>query len=125
MEPCYEYKKSYTKADIKEFGRNTLIAAARIKNHLSTNHLAATNFFECLDELGLVREEIVGIEHLISANSPKDIVKARKMHVTAVFLEQEKQRIVGCMNERRIAAISALVSEKASTSARVRAGVTP
>mmetsp|Transcript_29914 Transcript_29914/g.62943 ORF Transcript_29914/g.62943 Transcript_29914/m.62943 type:complete len:142 (+) Transcript_29914:219-644(+) len=125
MDPSYEHEKSYNKADIKEFGRSTLIAAARIKNQLATNHLAAMKNIECLVEIGVAREEIVGIEHLISTNSLKDIVKAREMHVMAIFLEQEKQRIVGRMNEKRIAAISAQVSEKASASARVRAGVAP
>ncbi len=124
MDPSYEHEKTYSKADIKEFGRSTLIAAARIKHQLATNHLARNHYTDaCLGEVGYAREEIIGIEHLIGTKSPKDIVKARKIHVVAVLLEQEKQRIFGRVNERKIADVSAQDSEKAAAYARVRAGV--
>lgn len=103
--------------------RDTVQEATRIRRMLRVRMGASGEDVPTLSQCGLEGHEIVGIEHLVLHNVPKKTSKIRKHHSQIVLQEQEKQR-TSCQNDPdRLAAQSAITSEKSSLQARRRADV--
>mmetsp|Transcript_5085 Transcript_5085/g.10450 ORF Transcript_5085/g.10450 Transcript_5085/m.10450 type:complete len:182 (-) Transcript_5085:126-671(-) len=121
----YARNKSYTAKERKVFSRNALVEAARIRKIVATisNEMDDESMITRLESCGVAREEITGLEHLVLEKSPKNIVKARQMHVQSMMLEHEKQNIVGFKDENRLAFVSRSTSKRAVFRARIRASV--
>lgn len=86
--------KSYSKEERKQFGRDALSEAIRIKKlvlRASRPSSSTKDVFKFLlknNVIGL--EEIVGIEHLVLGKSASKLLKERKDHARAVLLEQDR-----------------------------------
>lgn len=103
--------------------RDTVQEAIRIRRMLRVRMEASGEDVPTLAQCGLEGHEIVGIEHLVLHKVPKKTSKIRKHHSQIVLQEQEKQR-TSCQNDPdRLAAESAIISEKSSLQARRRADV--
>ncbi|KAL7467706.1 hypothetical protein ACHAXS_007957 [Conticribra weissflogii] len=120
----YSQIKSYTSRERKEFGRNTIIEAAKIRKILSSMS-DRSDYHRVMNHLGsrgVSTEEIVGIEQFVLLKAPHDVIKERRTHARSILLEQEKQRIMGLVDDERLALISSSTSKRAAVQARIRAG---
>mmetsp|Transcript_16554 Transcript_16554/g.34422 ORF Transcript_16554/g.34422 Transcript_16554/m.34422 type:complete len:190 (-) Transcript_16554:58-627(-) len=115
----YSYSKSYSKEERKLFSKRALIDAHKIRNALASRDACASSFtLNRLETCGIRKEELIGLENLTLEKSPADIVKVRSMLKKAVLLEQEKQRLLSCSDENRLAELSCMMSGKSGKRAR-------
>lgn len=123
-EESYSQSKSYTSRERKEFARNAMIEATRIRKILSSMSDRSNDqmVMSRLESFGVSKDEIVGIEHFVLLNDPRDIIKKRQAHARSILLEQEKQRIMDFVDDKRLAFISKSSSKRAAVQARIRAG---
>lgn len=129
----YSYEKAMTPANELFYTssertfisrRDTVQEAARIRRVLRVGMEASdSDVPPTLAQCGLEGHEIVGIEHLVPHKVPKKTSKIRKLHSQNVLQEQEKQRTSSRNDPDRLAAQSAIISEKSSLQARTRADV--
>ncbi|KAL7502013.1 hypothetical protein ACHAWX_000430 [Stephanocyclus meneghinianus] len=91
-DPYYEKNKSYSSTDQKVFQNEAAYDACRIK-HLVTSCSEPTGLaFRQLMTQGLLsRQEILGIEHLVSINANKDL-RGRRAYIDLVLGVQKHMR---------------------------------
>ncbi len=128
----YSYEKASTPANILFYTgsdrsiskRDTVQEAVRIRRMLRAGMEASGEGVPTMAQCGLEGHEIVGLEHLVLHKVPKKSSKIRKHHSQIVLMEQEKQRrMENRVDPARLAAQSAILSEKSSLQARRRADV--
>ena len=128
----YSYEKAttpvnelfYTKSERKYISkRDTVQEAIRIRSKLREGIKASGEDVPNLAQCCLESHEVVGIEHLVLHKVPKKISNVRKNHSEKVLLEQKTQRAARQNDPGRLAAESALISEKSSLEERRRADI--
>ncbi len=121
----YARSKSYTSGERKMFSRNAIMEAAKIRRIVATISISSDDesMISRLESCGVTREEIAGIEHLVLEKSPKNLIKARRMHVQSMMFEHEKQKIIGFKDDNQLALVSRSTSKRAAFQARIRASV--
>mmetsp|Transcript_2502 Transcript_2502/g.5116 ORF Transcript_2502/g.5116 Transcript_2502/m.5116 type:complete len:188 (+) Transcript_2502:122-685(+) len=122
----YTKNMSYSSKERKEFNRNAIMEALRLRKVLFTptegfHEQQLENGFHLLESHGVEREEIVGIEHLVFELSPHAIMKTRQMHAHSILLEQEKHIIIGLRDEDSLALASEYTSTRSLYQATIRA----
>ncbi len=118
--------KSYTKEDRIMFSRRVICDARKIRNAIASNcdiGCITSNSIATLEACGVLSDEVVGLETFIFERSPADVAKLRRLHSRTVLLEQEKQRLLRCRDENRIAKASRFFSTKSAEKARIRAAL--
>ena len=129
----YAINKSYSKEDFKRFSMDTLVEAARIKNHVlltSSDPYTKVSFRYLIENHVIMPEEIQGIEHLLSKSAYK-LLQERRNHPRAVLSEQNRMEALPSdsmkqMKSRddiliQLATFSALRSSRSAKRARIRA----
>jgi len=85
-----ESKKSYSNDDRISFQAQTVFDASRIRNIISAYPLQTERAIHHAIDLGLLkREELVGIEHLVSEKSATNLIYGRRAHIALVLRAQE------------------------------------
>ena len=87
IDQLYANSKSYSKEDFKRFSMDTLVEAARIKNHVlltSSDPYTKVSFRYLIENHVIMPEEIQGIEHIISKSVFK-LQQERLHHPRAVL----------------------------------------
>ncbi len=120
----YSYSKSYTKEDRKLFSKNALMDANKMRNVLASRDAStSSSTLNNLESCGIKKEELIGLENLTLEKSPANIVKVRSLLTKAILLEQEKQRLISCIDENRLAELSRAFSEKSRRRAKQWAAI--
>jgi hypothetical protein len=124
-DPSYEDWKSYSSADQKTFRKEAAHDAFRIKHLLSTFPLPTGLAVRELMKQGLLtREDLLGIEHLVSTNAEK-VMRDRQSYMNLVLGVQKQMRV---KNENKIdagmlAVVAVAKSSRMIEKARLRAAL--
>ncbi|KAL7487519.1 hypothetical protein ACHAW6_013118 [Cyclotella cf. meneghiniana] len=124
-DPYYEDNKSYTSADQKMFQKDAAYDASRIK-HLVTSCSVPTGLaLRQLMKQGLLsRQEILGIEHLVSINA-KNVLRVRRAYIDLVLGAQKRMRLKNekTVDDEMLAAVAVAKSAGMIEKARLRAAL--
>lgn len=120
---------SYKHSDRKQFTKEALLEALRIKKLIADAPGSSADSIRFLFEANIIaQEEVLGIEHLILDNSAARIMKERRAHAESLLLEQSRQRKSfgeGKFDEYsgKLAECATARSLKSSKRARIRAAL--
>jgi hypothetical protein len=124
-DPYYEGQKSYSSADQKIFRREATEEAFRI-HHLISSYPGSTGFAirQLMEDGLLVREELLGIEHLVSMTAEQSFHKRRSytkfvLGVQKVMRETSENKV----NVDVLAAVAIMKSARMIEKARLRAAL--
>ncbi|KAL3790417.1 hypothetical protein HJC23_013589 [Cyclotella cryptica] len=121
----YENCKSYSSADQKTFRKVATHDAIRIK-HLLSNHPLPTALaiHELMRQGLLTREDLIGIEHLVSTNVGK-VTYERRSYINFVLGVQKQMREINenKVNAEMLAAAAVAKSSRMIEKARLRASL--
>mmetsp|Transcript_21507 Transcript_21507/g.36939 ORF Transcript_21507/g.36939 Transcript_21507/m.36939 type:complete len:152 (-) Transcript_21507:177-632(-) len=124
-DPTYANSKSYTAFDNESFRRDALREVMHIKvllANIATSNSSIDNYENAVRILGALHEDVLvlGLESFI-LESPSKICQRRQAHCTIVLIEQESQKSSGDGNSDRLVDISATMSARCVSKARIRA----
>jgi hypothetical protein len=124
-EPYYEDQKSYSSADQKRFREEAAYDACRIKHLVTSCHVPTGLAFRQLMQQGLLsRKELLGIEHLVSINSKKEL-RERRAYIELVLGAQNHMRLKNedTVDVEMLAAGAVAKSARMIEKARLRAAL--
>ena len=124
-DPHYEDWKSYTSVDRKIFQKDAVHDALEIKRLVSSCH-APTGLAvqQLMKQRLLTREQLLGIEHLLSVNTEEALQK-RQSYIKLVLDMQDKMRERNdkTVNFEMLAAVAIARSSRMIEKARLRAAL--
>lgn len=121
--PDYEYGKSYSSADQKIFRKEATREGTRIRNLVSSCALRTGSAVHLLLSKGLLsREELLGLESLLTAN-PTQESDDRRAYTDLVLATQKKmrERNENTVDDEMLAKVAAAGSSRRIEKARLRA----
>lgn len=124
-DPYYEGRKSYSSADQKVFRKEAAYDAYRIKHLVTSSSLPTGLAFRKLMKQGLLsRQELLGIEHLVSINSQKEL-RERRDYTELVLSAQKHMRLKteDTVDVEMLAALAVAKSAGMIEKARLRAAL--
>ena len=124
-DPYYEDQKSYSSADQMIFQKEAAHEASRIHHLISSCPGHAGFAIQQLTEHGLLtREELLGIEHLVSMNAEQSFHK-RRSYITFVLCVQNlmREKSENKVNVEELAAVAIRKSAGMIEKARLRAAL--
>ena len=122
-DPYYENCKSYSSADQKTFQKEAVHDAFRIKHLLSTFPLPnGVAVHELIKQGILTREDLLGIDHLVSIH-PKKAMHERRSYINFVLSVQKhmQDKNENRVNVEMLAAVAVAKSSRMIEKARLRA----
>jgi hypothetical protein len=124
-DPYYEGLKSYSSADQKTFRKETVHDASRIIHLVSTVPLPTGMAIHELMKQGLLtREELLGIEHLVSMNAEQALHKRRSyMNLVLGVQKQIREKNENEVNAGMLAVVAIAKSSRMVEKARLRAAL--
>jgi len=123
-DPYYENWKSYSSADQKTFRKQAVDDAFRI-NHLLSMFPGPTGIavHELMNQAILSREDLLGIEHLVSVNAKK-AVQERRSYINFVGVQKHmRDNLDSKVNDGMLAAVAVAKSSRMIEKARLRAAL--
>jgi len=123
-DPCYENWKSYSSADQKTFRKEAAHNAFRIKHLLSTFALPTGFAIHDLMKQGLLtREDLLGIEHLVSMNTEKAMQERRSYMNFVLGVQKQMRENENKVNSGMLAVVAVAKSSRMMEKARLRAAL--
>ena len=123
-DPCYENWKSYSSADQKTFRKEAAHDAFRIKHLLSTFPLPNGLAIHDLMKQGLLtREDLLGIEHLVSTNTEKAMQERRSYMNFVLGVQKQMRENENKVNAGMLAVVAVAKSSRMTEKARLRAAL--
>ncbi len=124
-DPNYENWKSYSSADQQTFRKEAAHDAFRIKHLLSISPLpAGLAIHEFMKQGKLTREDLLGIEHLVSMNAEKAMRDQRSyMNLVLGVQKQMREKNENEINAGMLAVIAVAKSSRMIEKARLRAAL--
>ena len=121
----YESWKSYSSADQKTFRKEAIHDAFRVKHLVSTVPLpTAMAIHELMLQGSLTREELLGIEHLVSMNAQESSRKRLSyIHLVLRVQKQMQEHNENKVNAEMLASIAVANSSRMIEKARLRAAL--
>jgi hypothetical protein len=124
-DPSYENWKSYSSADQKTFQKEAAHDAFRIKHLISTFPLPTGLAVRELMKQGLLtREDLLGIEHLVSMNPEKEMCDRRPyINLVLGVQKQMREKNENNIDAGMLAVVAVAKSSRMIEKARLRAAL--
>ncbi len=88
----YQMNKSYSSSERKQFGKEAVLESHRIKSLVTHFPIQGNSIRYLLSHNIISREEILGIEHMVSNRAATRIFRERRDHSARVLMEQQKMK---------------------------------
>lgn len=127
IDPKYRAIKSYSSADRKRFQVDAAREGIRIQRLISSLHVQpGAAIHELIERNLLCREELLGIEHLVSEKAALRTAHERRSHTALVLKAQEELRVKNAIaldNNLTLAKVAIARSTRNGEKARLRAAL--